>query len=573
VAILTARIRRTGLSTAIYEAGERRRVAWMSAVAVGASVLLGQAVIRVGPVAILIPIAILVLAAVTWKPRVGLYVMLALVLMFEVGGPDPLMLPGHYFHYGLQSSLGVSGFIASPLELLMVLVLVVWLVPGLVRGNLDYRGGDLGWPIGLFFVAILLGIVRGAGGGGDTYIAFWEARSLLYFGICYLLTANLIRTRRDVAVLVGIFLFANGVYAIEGAYRDLLLIRTGLLDVPQEFSYSHEVVIFLSVLVLQVLIQLIVKAPLWLRIAGVLLAPIGFYTLLATHRRAGYIALALAFVIMAIPWVVRHRKAMLLVFVPGVIVMAVYLPVFWNNTGVFGQPARAVRSLYEPDERDASSNDYRDLEKINVQETILADPLLGVGFGQPFQFVVPLPDLSWWPFWHFEPHHNILWVWLKTGALGFTVFWVMMMGALAIAGSRVLTLSDPTLITFAYLALASIVITLVFSYVDLGLTNGRVTMFLGVVLGVLAVLRQIDAETVGAGAAEAGAAKLGATATARTIGGSANWTGPGAGRWPAGGTSWNSPSWTTPGPPEPVSPGPAQSAPLREPEPVEAGRA
>src|SRR6266536_1293745 len=401
----------------------------MSAVAIGVSVLLGQAVIRFGPVAILIPIAILVLAAVIWKPRVGLFVMLALVLMFEVGSPDPLMLPGRYFHYGLQSSLGVSGFIASPLELLMLLVLVVWLVPGMIRGGLNYRGGDLGWPIGLFFVAILVGILRGAAGGGDTYIAFWEARSLLYFGVCYLLSANLIRTRRDVAVLVGIFLFASGAYAIEGAYRDLVLIRTGIIDVPQEFSYSHEVVIFLSVLVLQMLIQLTVKAPLWLRVSGLLLAPIGFYTLLATHRRAGYIALALAFVIMAIPWMVRHRKALLLIFLPGIIAMAVYLPLFWSNTGVLGQPARAVRSLYEPDERDASSNDYRDLEKINVQETILSDPLLGVGFGRPFQFVVPLPDLSWWPFWHYEPHHNILWVWLKTGALGFTIFWVMMMGA------------------------------------------------------------------------------------------------------------------------------------------------
>jgi hypothetical protein len=553
-------------------------VAVLTAAAIGASVLLGQAVIRIGPVAILIPIAILVLAAVIWKPRIGLFVMLALVLMFEVGSPDPLMLPGRYFHYGLQSSLGVSGFIASPLELLMLLVLAAWLVPGLIHGTLNYRGGDLGWPIGLFFVAVLVGILRGAASGGDTYIAFWEARSLLYFGVCYLLSANLIRSRRDVAVVVAIFLFANGAYAIEAAYRDLLLIRTGVMDVPQEFSYSHEVVIFLSVLVLQVLIQLVVRGPLWLRVAGLMLAPIGFYALLATHRRAGYIALALAFVIMAIPWMVRHRKALVLIFLPGIIAMAVYLPLFWNNTGVLGQPARAVRSLYEPDERDASSNDYRDLEKINVQETILSDPLLGVGFGRPFQFVVPLPDLSWWPFWHFEPHHNILWVWLKTGALGFTVFWIMMMGALSIAGSRALTLSDSILMTFAYLALASIVVTLVFSYVDLGLTNGRVTMFLGVVLGVLAVLRQIDAELTAAreadpakdGATRPGAA---ATATVRTVGGRPGWTGPGSGRWNAGGASWNAPSWATPDPPESDPPEP--EAPVSSPprEPIEAGRA
>ena len=120
MAVVAAIRPRRGLSAAMYEAGERRRVAVLGAVAIGASILLGQAVVRVGPVAILIPIALIVLAAVIWRPKVGLFVMLALVLMFEVGSPDPLMLPGRYFHYGLQSSLGVSGFIASPLELLML---------------------------------------------------------------------------------------------------------------------------------------------------------------------------------------------------------------------------------------------------------------------------------------------------------------------------------------------------------------------------------------------------------------------------------------------------------------------
>src|SRR5262249_27423055 len=113
----------------------------------------------------------------------------------------------------------------------------------------------------------------------------------------------------------------------------------------------------------------------------------------------------------------------------------------------------------------------------------------------PFLFVVPLADLSWWPFWHYQPHHNVLWVWLKVGAPGFTIFCMLMFGSLALASSRALTLRDPTLITWAYVAIASVVTSLVLCYVDLGLTNGRVTVSLGAVLGVLAVLRQIDQET------------------------------------------------------------------------------
>jgi hypothetical protein len=484
--------RRRGLSTGWYEANDRRRVIWQTVAAIVAAVALGELVLTIGVAAVVLPAAAAVLAAIVWRPQIGLYAAVALVNLFEMTSADPLMAPGRYLHYGLQSSLGVSGFIASPLELLLLFTLAVWLVKGLVQRNLGYRGGDLGWPTALFFASLVAGLVRGAAGQGDMYVAFWEVRSLLYLGVTYVLAANLIRTRRDVGALVTVFLVTNGLYAFEGAIRYVLMIRTGWLNVAPEFTYSHEVVIFLAVVMLQALAQIVVGGPLWRRIFGAVVALMALFTMLVSGRRAGSIALAIAFVLMALPWLVRHRKAVLLILLPGLFAGAIYLPIFWNNTGIIGQPARAVRSLIEPDARDASSNEYRDQEAINVRATIYSDPLLGVGFGREFLFVVPLADLSWWPFWHYQPHHNILWVWLKVGAPGFTIFCMLMFGSLALASSRALTLKDPTLITFAYVGIASVVTSLVFCYVDLGLTNGRVTVLLGAVLGVLAVLRQID---------------------------------------------------------------------------------
>jgi hypothetical protein len=481
-----------GLSTASYEAHARRRVFWYATAALLSAVGLSYAVVQWGVAVVVLPVAVAALAAIAWRPKAGLYLVLLLVLLFEMASPDPLMEPGRYIHFGLQSSLGISGFIFSPVELLMIFTAAIWLIHGLVTRRLDYRGGDLGWPMALFFLSLVGGLLRGAAGAGDMYIAFWEVRSLLYFGGCYLLTANLIRTKRDVGALLTIMLIGNGLYAAEGAFRYVALIRTEALGVADEFNYSHEVVIFLSVLILQALVQFVVGGSVWRRACGLLLAPLAMFTLLGTQRRAGYIALAIAFVPMALPWVVRHRKAVFLLLLPGLIGAAIYLPIFWNNTGFLGQPARAVKSLIAPDARDASSNEYRDLEKINVKATIRSDPLLGVGFGRPFLFVVPLPDLSWWPFWHYQPHHNFLWVWLKVGAPGFMLFCLMMFSALALAGARVLTLADRTLTAFACVAIAAIVTSLVFCYVDLALTNGRVTIFLGSIIGVLSVLRQID---------------------------------------------------------------------------------
>jgi O-antigen ligase len=387
----------------------------------------------------------------------------------------------------------------------------------------------------------------------------------------YILAANLMRTRRDVGIMALVFLLANGLYALEGAFRYVFLIRTDVLDVAQEFTYGHEVVIFLAVVLLQAMVQIVVGGPLWRRLLGLSIAPIALFTLFATQRRAGYIAMAIAFVLISIPWLVRHRKAFLLIFVPGMVAAAIYLPLFWNNTGFLGQPARAVRSLTAPDARDASSNEYRDQEAINVRETIRSDPLLGVGFGRPFLFVVPLADLSWWPFWHYQPHHNVLWVWLKVGAPGFTIFFMLMLGALALASSRALTLRDPTLIGFAYIAIASVVTTLVFCYVDLGLTNGRVTVFLGAILGVLAVLRHVDDEDAAPAEkpVEAGKGRAGARDRASAArSGARPTTRPSAsprGRWTPGPVT--GPVWATPPGP---TPGPA-SAPPPEPAPTPAG--
>ena len=480
------------LQTGTFTAANRRLVIWLTVIAVVATIGFSQLVVRLEFLA-LVPLAcLLVLAAIFWRPKVGLYVSFAMTLLFEMTSPDVLMLPGRYFQYGLQSTLGLTGMIISPLEMLLLFTLLVWWLRGLVTRRLDYRAGLLGWPVALFFLAILFGLLRGTVlGGGDSYVAFWEARSLAYFGICYILGANLIRTRRDVAALLAVHLLATGLYAIEGMYRDVALVRPGLLLVAQEFAYSHEVVIFLAAMILQVLIQRVLGAPLWVQLIGPFLGAIAIYTMLATQRRAGYIALFVGFAAFALVWLVCHRKAFFMIVVPAMVAIALYLPVFWNDTGLLGQPARAVRSLSAPDERDASSNAYREMEKVNVRETIMSDPILGVGFGRPFLFIIPLPDLSWWPFWRFQPHHNVLWVWLKTGAVGFTLFWMMMLGGIALAANRAKILIDPTTRSFAFVAMAALAITLVFCYVDLGLTNGRVTMYLGTILGALSTLHLI----------------------------------------------------------------------------------
>ncbi|HEX2034416.1 MAG TPA: O-antigen ligase family protein [Chloroflexota bacterium] len=476
------------LSVDWHVTSQRRRLTLLAAGALVASIFYAWLVI-LSPIAS--PLTLftwLGVATIAWRPRVGLYFAFVMVLLFEAGNADQMMAPGAYFMGGLSSMVGLPGVIASPLELLLLLTFGFWLAKGVARRKLDFRGGRLQWPMIVFLVFLVAGLLRGVLSGGDLNIALWESRFLFYIVICYFLATNTIREPQHVRQLLALSLVAMGLWAIEGAYRRIALIDTGLLGVVPEFAYAHETVVFLGVLILLIVAQQVFGASLWLRLCGLALLPVAIYTLLATERRAGYIAVMIAFLALSVVFLFAKRKAFFLITVPVLIVVAIYLPHFWNDTSMLGQPARAVRSLREPDPRDAASNMYRELEKINVRYTIQANPVLGVGFGRQFLFVVGLPDLSWWAFWHYEPHHNILWIWLKIGAGGFIAFFTLMGAALARAGHLARHLHAPEGRVAAVLALTSITASLVFSYVDLGLTAARIPVLLGTTIGALAVL-------------------------------------------------------------------------------------
>lgn len=483
---------RPSLSVDWHVASQRWRLAVLAALITLVSVFYTWFVL-LSPV--LSPLTMLVwilCAAIVWRPLVGLCFAFGFVHLFEPGGADQMMLPGRFMYSSVQSTLGTRGIIITPLEVLLLLTFGVWLAQGIARRRIDFRTGHLFWPVVLFSLSMIFGLIRGQLTGGDLNVAFWESRALFYTIICYFVAANTVRTRGQVKLLTAITLVTTGLFALEGVYRRLALINTGLLGVIPEFAWAHDTVIFLATVLLVIVLQQVFGAPLWQRIFGLAVFPVAGFTLLAMERRAGSVAFMAAFLALSLVFLIAHRKAFFFLAIPVLVGGAVYLPLFWNNTGMLGQPARAIRSLSEPDARDHASNLTRELEKINVRATIRSNPVLGVGFGRQYSFVVPLPDMSWWPFFHYEPHHNIMWVWLKTGVLGFIFFWTLVGAALARAAHFAKTLRAAELRVFALLSLVGIICVLVFSYVDLGLVSPRVTVFLGIALGTLAVLDRIE---------------------------------------------------------------------------------
>ena len=287
---------------------------------------LGAALASAALVPLIVELQLLpILGIATWfgllliacRPRLGLYAALGLALLFETSGVDELMAPGRYmFATAFGTGLGVSGTLVTPLEILLLLVLFSLLVRGIAQRQLAVRAGGLGWPMVWFVLALVAGLVWGILNGGDSYVAFWEARALLYVPICFLVAANTIRTREHLRSLITLIFGASTLYAIEGAYRYLVLIQPGVLTVAQEFAYDHGSVVVLASLLLLVIAQMIFGGPRWQRLAAPGVLAVGALTLLATQRRAGYIALMIAFLALGLVLLLSHRKAFLLLVLP-----------------------------------------------------------------------------------------------------------------------------------------------------------------------------------------------------------------------------------------------------------------
>jgi hypothetical protein len=426
--------------------------------------------------------------------RAVLQVLFVSVIALESITADPLLAIGTYIHRGIGSWTGLP-VLLTPLEILLIVGVVI----AVASASVEHREGEasiLGWPTFLFLTTVVLGIARGMLANGDMYVGLWEVRYLLYVPACFVIARTSLRRPEHVFSLLRVGLIAATVFGVEGVWRKLALINTGLLGVNPERYFEHDDVIFLATFLILALSAFVFRVPGRIRILGACAAPVLFYTLLASNRRAGIIVVLVGLLVVALTLLVVKRRAFFASTLPILVATCVFFALTWNASGVLGQPARAVRSLYEPDARDASSNVYRLIETYDISATLQEDPILGVGFGRPFHMVVPLPDLSWWPFWHYETHNNVLWIWLKTGVAGYVAFWVLMGTAMSRAAFGARNLRDQGLRMAALVGLVALVGIIVYGWVDLAFVSGRTTVFLGTMLGMLGVLERLDRATV-----------------------------------------------------------------------------
>jgi O-antigen ligase len=227
----------------------------------------------------------------------------------------------------------------------------------------------------------------------------------------------------------------------------------------------------------------------------VLCLPI-LFTYLATQRRAAFVGLLVALCLLALVLYQFKPQLFWLLAPMAAAVAVVYLAAFWNSSGALGTPARAVKAIFAPEQatlRDQLSNAYRVIENINTQFTIQQAPLTGVGFGRKFSILVPMPDISFFEWWEYITHNSILWIWMKTGVLGFLSL-LLLIGTSVVTGVRAFArMPSGELQAITLSAVLYLVMHFVYAYVDMS-WDGQSMILVGAMLGLLGSVEAIVAQ-------------------------------------------------------------------------------
>lgn len=428
------------------------------------------ALAAIGPAALVIPPLVLLVVLAAVYPRVFAYVLLAAMIVFEQGTFDYTRmiskalweLPG-----GLKSVVPIT---TSPMELALLSAAVSMFVRSRQKAN-TANVPRVAWALP---VVIFLGIGYGVSKGGDSALAYNEARGLLFGMVVFALALRMetepMRNLVRVVSLASIFL------AINTILRWAFYTRGGESPVPLEFAFAHENAVFFGIAIVIAGLGMVRAQSNGARLLWLLQVVLLLAATLVTGRRAGTLVLLVGGATVA--WLIFPKRpvAVMVVSLPLMLVGSVYLAAFWNKEyGALAQPARAIRSQISPSARDQSSDEYREIERFNVEETLRLNKVFGVGFGKPFAQFQPLTDLTdFWPLQAYTPHQNILWLWLKTGLIGISVFLGLWIVSLKRCIEAIRAVPRSEAIPVAPIILASVLLMYIaYAQIDQALTSTR----------------------------------------------------------------------------------------------------
>jgi hypothetical protein len=479
---------------------QRLRIIAITALLVVAALLLGPlagSLVVAGRTLFVVFLSALALPILFWKvpssPVVFLVAAAASINRLADNAPDAITarIP---LYRSLSETYHVSGpGVLLPVEMVLGISLLVWIAKAISERRLTVRASQLGVSLALVMVAALITEGVGLARHGDVHISIWELRPFVYLWIAYLLGSQLLTTRSTLWAVLWGFVIGVGTKALEGTERVITLRN---VTPRPDALLEHEESVFFSCFIVITLALWVLGIRGGLRRLATALLPLVIVADLGNNRRVSFVMLPLMLLAFVVITYLRmpERRKLIGVLVGTLLIIGVgYVAVFKESDSLIATPAHAIWSQFRPDPRDASSNQYRVFENINLGLDIRHSPILGEGFGVPIAHPVPVFDASDTdPLINFIPHNNILYVWLRMGVLGMIAFWFMV-GAAVVAACRLSLHPDRFLALFGVIALTTVIAWLFEGWYDKGIVDFRVVFIVGGFLGALGAATRMAA--------------------------------------------------------------------------------
>ncbi len=466
----------------------------------GAFITLALIILTHGNVAVS-AVVLLLLGMITltlYRLDYSFMVLVGCVMFFDqyrIPGFSPYTFRVDYFR-NLKENRFLPFFdagVVNPIELHFLFIFLIWFLVYSIKKEFSFRRVPVWGAMALFFGWFLFSLIYGLRNGGDILIAMWEVRAIFYLGVMYVVVPQLVRKKRDLKILMWIIIAAISMKALQGVlrYASLGFSMGGLPTLT-----NHEDPVFMITLVILLLGFWLFNVKDHQKTALIYLLPLLMAGFLVAQRRASMAALIVSLFVFFVLLPGRQQWKFFKWAFPICIAAVLYGAAFWNVDNRLSQPVQMVKTGIErPDReenpRDYYSNLYREYENYNLAYTTRQNPILGTGFGRAFELPMTLAEIDY-PLRDYIPHNQIYWIIVKTGAVGFFLFWFFF-NAFAFQAVMIRSrLHNPYLKSVCTVVIVAIIAQMVVSFFDLQLTYYRNMIYLGTLMGLIPVIEELD---------------------------------------------------------------------------------
>lgn len=380
---------------------------------------------------------------------------------------SPLYPLGALLMAQLKQTIPVGALVITGIDVLLILLTGLMIHRRITNSTIDKTvTSSTPRPLVLAAWTCLAGVALiwgwGLATGGSFRYSLWQVQRIIYLPLMFLFLQAIVPGAKAATIGAKMLLTAAAIKSCVAIYVHANFPKAS-------FATTHpDSMLFASAMALLVvmLFEKPCKASFW-RFMG--LAPLIIWGMVANNRRLVWVELTLSIIFMtALTRMTPLKRKIVRGFAIIAPLIPIYLAAGWNHpTGAFA-PVRTVRSVI--DSKSDGSTEWRDLENYNLFSTIKDHPVIGTGFGHPYEMVIQLPDVS--SVYELEPycpHNSVLGMWAYTGLIGFSCMWTITGIGIYFAGRIVRAATDPDDRIAALGCIAVFVIYMFHCYGDMGL--------------------------------------------------------------------------------------------------------